>query len=61
MKNYSGLRKELKEAGWNRSDRGNEELWQRPGSDFLYTYSSAIRRFKKDKLTHDTIRCNRTS
>ena len=61
MKNYSGIRKEMKEAGWNRVDRANEEQWNPPGSDRSITYSSAVRRFKKDKLDHDAIRCNRTS
>ena len=49
MQNYTGIRKEMKEAGWNRRDRHNEELWQRPGSEFLYTFDSAVHRYQKDK------------
>lgn len=53
MKNYTGLRKEMIEAGWKRRDRGGEERWISPEvqtDDGHMTYESAVRRFKSDQI-----------
>ena len=48
MQNYTGMRKTLKEAGYNRRDRAGEELWMAPGSDRLMQYDSAVKHYKRN-------------